>query len=96
MRPSEAMSCHREAIRQIVSAQHARNARVFGSASRGEDLETSDLDILVDSTPETTLMDIARIQVELGRLLQVRVDVFTPNALPEKFRYQVLENAVLI
>lgn len=93
MKPSEALKLHREQIRRIVDAHHARNARVFGSVSRGEDEEGSDLDILVDPTPETTLMDIGAIRHELRTLLKVDVDVLTPRALPEKFRAQVLTEA---
>jgi predicted nucleotidyltransferase len=53
---------------------------VFGSVLHGDDQEGSDLDILIDPTPETTLMDAAKIQVELENLLGVSVDVLTPNA----------------
>jgi predicted nucleotidyltransferase len=61
---------------------------------RGQDTEGSDLDILVDPTPETTLMDVAAIQVALRRLLGVPVDVLTPRALPDNFRSVVLAEAV--
>ena len=70
--------------------------RVFGSALHGDDTEDSDLDLLVEPTPETTLMDIAKIQVEVAKLLNVSVDVLTPNALPDKFRTQVLTEAAAI
>jgi hypothetical protein len=63
---------------------------------RGEDTEESDLDILVEPTEETTLMDIAKIQVALKHLLDVRVDVLTPRALPEKWRQQVIREALSI
>jgi uncharacterized protein len=96
MLPSKALLIHREAIRKIVSDQRACNARVFGSASRSEDTLASDLDILIDTTPQTTLMDVARIQVALEKLLKVRVDVVTPAALPEKFRYDVILHSVAI
>ena len=66
---------------------------MFGSVLRGEDTETSDLDILVDPTPETTLLDIGAIRHELHRLLGVPVDVLTPNALPERFRARDLAEA---
>jgi predicted nucleotidyltransferase len=69
---------------------------VFGSVLHGLDTDGSDLDILFDPTPETTLMDVAAIQVELQRLLGVSVDVLTPKALPEKFRSVVLSEAVLV
>jgi uncharacterized protein len=88
------LNANRVAIRQIVLSHRAQNARVFGSVVRGEDTEQSDLDILVDPTSETSLMDIAGIQVALEGLLGVTVDVLTPKALPEKFRSKVLAEAL--
>ena len=93
MKPSEVLHLHRERVRHIVAAHHARNARVFGSVLRGDDDEGSDLDILIDPTPETTLMDIGAIRHELRTLLKVDVDVLTPRGLPEKFRAHVLSVA---
>lgn len=94
MRPSEALSTHRSAVRQIVADHHATNARVFGSSVHGDDGEGSDLDLLVDPTPETTLLDLARIQMRLEALLGVPVDVLTPKALPEAFRARVVAESV--
>ena len=82
MRPSTALHTHRAAIRQIVRRHRARNPRVFGSASIGADTEASDLDLLVDPTPDTTLLDLGAIRAELTDLLGVPVDVLTPGALP--------------
>ncbi len=96
MRPSLALQANRAAIRTVVARHHACNARVFGSVVHGDDHEGSDLDILIDPTPTTTLMDVARIQVELENLLGVPVDVLTPNALPDKFRNAVLAQAVRV
>jgi predicted nucleotidyltransferase len=93
MRPSDALASNRAAIRQVVESHRARNARVFGSVLRGQDTDISDLDILIDPTPETTLFDIGAIRHELGKLLGVPVDVLTPNALPESFRAAVLSEA---
>ena len=94
MKPSEALASNRIAIRRVVEAHRARNARVFGSVLHGRDTEGSDLDLLIDPTPETTLMDVAAIQVELQGLLGVSVDVLTPKALPDAFRGRVLSEAV--
>jgi predicted nucleotidyltransferase len=94
MKPSSALQSHRDAIRRIVASHRACNARVFGSAAHGQDTEESDLDILIDPTPQTTLMDVAAIQIELEKLLGVSVDVLTPKALPEAFRDDVLAHAV--
>jgi uncharacterized protein len=93
MRPSVALQTHRDAIREIALRHRVKNVRVFGSVLHGDDTEDSDLDLLVDPTPETTLMDIAKIQVEVARLLDITVDVLTPRALPDKFRDQVIKEA---
>ena len=96
MKPSHALESNRIAIRTVVERHRARNARVFGSVLHGDDREDSDLDILIDPTPETTMFDIGAIRHELLQLLGVPVDVLTPNALPDKFRAQVLAEALPI
>lgn len=93
MKPSIALHENRAAIRSVVERHRACNARVFGSVLRGDDQEGSDLDILIDPTPETTMFDIGAIRHELLQLLGVRVDVLTPNALPDSFRAKVMAEA---
>jgi predicted nucleotidyltransferase len=93
MKPSEALKANRAEIHRIVQMNNALNARVFGSVLHGEDTDSSDLDILVDTTPQTSLLDIARIKKGLQAVLGVPVDVLTPKALPEKFRSLVLAEA---
>lgn len=73
MKPSTALQAHRSAVRRVVEAHRARKARVFGSVAAGDDTDGSDLDLLIDPTPETSLMDVAAIQVELEQLLAVPV-----------------------
>ena len=84
MRPTHALNQHRDAIRAIAKRCRVTNVRVFGSVLHGTDTEASDLDLLVDPTSSTSLMDIGRIELELSALLQVSVDVLTPKGLPEK------------
>lgn len=96
MKPSEALNLNREAIRQVVASHHALNARVFGSVLHGNDTDGSDLDLLVDPTADTSLLDIAKIQNHLQKLLGVSVDVLTPKALPDNFRAKVLAEAKLV
>jgi predicted nucleotidyltransferase len=93
MRPSEALFLHRARIRQVALSHRVRDVRVFGSALTGDDTEGSDLDLLVEPTAETTLLDIGAIRLELKQLLGLEVDVLTPNSLPDKFRAKVLQEA---
>jgi hypothetical protein len=94
MRPSQALHLHRSQIREIAMRHRIAGVSVFGSAIRGDDVEGSDLDVLVDPTPATTLLDIGAIRYELKALLGMDVDVLTPNGLPDSFREQVLREAV--
>ena len=93
MRPSQALALHRTRIRQIALSHRVKDIRVFGSASRGEDIEGSDLDLLVEPTSDTTLFDIGAIRFELKQLLGLEIDVLTPNSLPDKVRNRVLKEA---
>ncbi len=93
MKPSSALQIYREQIRSIVEKYHAKNPRVFGSVLHELDEDGSDLDILIEPTPQTTLFDVGAIRHELIALLGVPVDVLTPKAIPEKFRNKVMLEA---
>lgn len=94
MRPSEALEQHRSEIRRIVLENRSLNPRVFGSVLRGEDTEQSDLDLLIEPTAHTSLMDLAKIGIALEDLMGVSVDVLTPESLPGYFRDRVLAEAL--
>ena len=83
-------------MREIALRHHVCNVRVFGSVMRGDDVEGSDLDLLVDPTHETTWMDIGAIRFELRKLLGIEVEVLTPKALPDSFRAKVIAEAILV
>ena len=93
MRPSQALSQHRDAVCLAAARYRVANPRVFGSTLRGDDQEGSDLDLLVDTLPGTTLFDLGGLQDELQELLGVSVDVLTLKDLPMKFREDVLQEA---
>ena len=81
MKPSIALETHRQQVHEILSASGMRNPRIFGSTSRGDDTETSDLDILVDAPPGTSFYDLARIELELEAILGCKVDIVTAGCL---------------
>jgi predicted nucleotidyltransferase len=80
----------------LTSRCRAANPRIFGSVLHGADQDGSDLDLLVDTLPGATLFDLGGLQDELEELLGIRVDLLTPRDLPEKFRAQVLAEAMPI
>ena len=93
MKPSTLLEKNRAQIKQIILKHNVLNPRVFGSVLNGIDTELSDLDILVDPTPTTSLFDIGAIRFELKAMLHIEIDVLTPNALPDSFRTLVIAQA---
>lgn len=94
LRPSIVLEQNRELIRRVVYGNCSTNPRVFGSVVHGDDTEVSDLDLLVDPLPGATLLDLGAIQVELEESLGISVDLLTPSGLPQRFRAQVLLEAI--
>ena len=93
MRPSESLRIHREAVRAAARRFRLENPRVFGSVARGTDTEASDLDLLVDAPPGTTLFDIGGLADELQTLLGLPVDVVISRELPARDRERLLAEA---
>jgi uncharacterized protein len=96
MKPSEALTAHRDELRQLVSFYGLSRPRVFGSVLSGTDTDESDLDLLVDPGQSTSLLTIAGLKIDAEKLLGVPVSILTPNGLPPKFRDDVLQQAQLL
>ena len=56
-------------------------------------MEGSDLDLLVDVSVGTTLLDMARMQIAIEKQLGVPVDILTEQDLSPRFRQRVLAEA---
>jgi predicted nucleotidyltransferase len=93
MKPSKVLAQYRETIRRIIARGPLSNPRAFGSVVRGDDHEGSDLDLMVDADPGTTLFDLGALQADLEEVLGVPVDLLTPDDLPPIMRERVLREA---
>lgn len=70
---------------------------VFGSASRGDAEPGSDVDLLYELEPGTRLgWDVEKLADELSMLFGTRVDLVSRNALHERLRDEVLDEARLL
>ena len=77
---------HRHEILEVLERHGVTNPQVFGSAARGDDHEGSDVDMLVDFPPGTSIIDLIGIQHELEDLLAVPVDLVPRSGLKERVR----------
>jgi len=69
---------------------------VFGSVARGEAGPESDVDILVEFSPDAHvgLFRLEELQLHLEALLGCKVDIGTPRSLKPRIRDRVLKEAV--
>lgn len=78
MKPSVCLKAQRAEVERILRKYPMiSNVRVFGSVSRNEDMEGSDLDLYVDAAPGTTLFHLGGLREELAELLGVSIDIVT-------------------
>jgi hypothetical protein len=69
---------------------------IFGSYVRGEQKESSDVDILVEFEKTPTLLEFVEIENYLTELLGVKVDLVMKRALKPKIRERVLKEVVYV
>ncbi|MBN1291322.1 MAG: nucleotidyltransferase family protein [Candidatus Latescibacteria bacterium] len=85
---------NRDEILRIASQHGASDVRIFGSVVRGEDTESSDIDLLVEFEKNRSLLDHADMIIEMEDLLGCKVDVVTEPGLKERVKARVLTEAV--
>ena len=96
MHLNELLKSRRDEIIRISAKHGARNVRVFGSVARGDTDEKSDIDLLVEFKPGTTLLNHAELMLDLEELLGVKVDVISDRGLRDRIRDRVLREAVAL
>ena len=69
---------------------------IFGSFVRGEQKETSDLDILVEFEGSISLFEIVRLERFLSELLGEKVDLVMKNSLKPRIGKHILREVVYV
>lgn len=57
---------------------------LFGSFARGENIEGSDIDILVEFKESPSLLTLIKLENELTEILGIKVDLVTIGAIKNK------------
>ncbi|MFH1182852.1 MAG: nucleotidyltransferase domain-containing protein [Candidatus Moraniibacteriota bacterium] len=83
------------AIEKDPHKKDFRKVSIFGSYAYGKPNENSDIDILIEFTPRAKIgyFELARIQRNMQKEVQKKVDLLTPGAISEFFRKEVLIKA---
>lgn len=75
---------HRDQISELLRRHRGRTIAVFGSAARGDDTATSDIDFLVEFEPRSSLFDLMHLEDDLEELLGCPVDVISVGGLKSR------------
>ncbi len=76
-----------ESIKDEVRQKHKAEIKgIFGSYSRGEEKDGSDLDVLVDFLDGATLFDLGGLGNFLEEKLHCKVDIVSQRALREEIK----------
>lgn len=65
-------------------------ASLFGSTVRGEATEESDVDLLVEFEGKKSLLDLARLEIELEEMLGKKIDILTYKSLHPLLKDKIL------
>jgi predicted nucleotidyltransferase len=86
-----------EKIAEFCKKNHIRKLSLFGSALREDFRFDSDVDVLVEFDPGTTvgMIRLGGLEIELGEILGRKVDLNTPGFLSKYYRDKVLAEAVV-
>ena len=84
----------RKAIIRATEGRRAHNVRVFWSVAPGEDIVSSDVDLLVDLDEGIGLLDLIGLERELSELIGVGVDVVPADSLKPRIRERIEREAV--
>ena len=69
---------------------------IFGSFARGEESETSDIDVLVDFEEGADLFDLVGLSLYLEEILKRPVDVVPTDTIKSDIRSTILKEAIYI
>ena len=84
----------RRAILAAARERGAHNVRLFGSVARGDDVDSSDVDLLVDLDDGVSLVSLIGLERELAEILDREVDVVPAANLKAGIADRVLAEAV--
>jgi predicted nucleotidyltransferase len=94
MRPSIPLALFADDILREAVRRNLEHVRVFGSTVRGQDTDTSDIDLLVALTPATSLFDLGGFARAVERITGFAVDILSDDLEDDEHFRHVLDEAV--
>jgi hypothetical protein len=81
-------------ITPFLRKKRIKKAGVFGSHATGKSKKSSDVDILIEFSG--SLLDLVRLEIELQKILNRKVDLLTYKGINPLLKKRILEEEIRI
>ena len=83
-------------IIEYLRRYNPKRIAVFGSYARDEETKKSDIDLLVKFGNDITLLDLVEMREHLNKILGIKVDIITENALNKNIKKFIIPDLQII
>jgi len=87
------LEVHKDELKQKY---HVKGVGIFGSYLRGEQKETSDVDILIEFDRPIGLIEFVRLKNHLSDVLGLKVDLVMKKALKPRIGQRILSEVLYV
>lgn len=88
-----ALASHKKEIKERFKV---KGLGIFGSYVRGENKETSDIDILVEFEEPVSLLGVVKLENYLSELLGIKVDVIPKSDVRVELKERIFKEVVYL
>ncbi len=85
-----------EKIVPVLKRHGVKRAGIFGSFARGEGTKDSDIDVLVEVREDYSLFDISRLEMELEKILDRKVELLTYKSVHPLLKDKIFREEIEI
>jgi len=86
----------KEELPNLKKEHKVQTLAIFGSYTKGEQSEDSDIDMLVEFSESVSLFDLIGLELYLTDLLGVKVDLGTFDSIKPMLKDEILNSAIFV
>ncbi len=83
-------------ITNFLKEKGVIKASIFGSFARGDNTESSDIDLILQLSSDKNLFDLAEIKVDLEEKFRRKIDVLTYNSINPHIKEEILQEQEIL
>ena len=83
-------------LHSIWKKHDLKKVYLFGSYARNEQKPSSDIDFLIEHASNFSLFDLIKLQLDLEKELQIKVDIITVDSVSKFLKDSINRDKILI